>query len=57
MVKIMVMMMVIMRRGIRHLSVKPKRLVKSLEEPMANAEAAVRPSLATLIKILINFIF
>ena len=54
MVKIMVMMMVIMRRGIRHLSVKPKRLVKSLEEPMANTEAAVRPSLATLIKILIN---
>ena len=42
---------------LRHLSVKPKGLVKSLEETMANAEAAVRPSLATLIKILINFIF
>ena len=32
-----------------YLSVKSKGLVKSLEQPMANTKAAVRPSLATLV--------
>ena len=52
---VMVMVMMLRRRRLRHLSVKAKGLVKSFEEPMANTEAAVRPSLATLTRI--NSIF
>ena len=42
--QVMAMMIMMMR----HLSVKSKGLVKSLEEPVANTEAAVGPRLAIL---------
>ena len=40
--------MAMMIMMMRHLSVKSKGLVKSLEEPVANTEAAVGPRLAIL---------